>query len=161
MNSKTSKMKHILLIAVGLILSFSSCHKGECTDSDAANYGQEGPCEYAMLPEVTVNFSHNVDGDELVYNNLSFVNASGNNYSIETIEYIVSDVVFHGSKGDVKIDSEHYVNPEDPQSNSCATGFSLPVDNYSSVSFIFGMVESKNVTDYFSDQPFFLSLIFF
>ena len=70
-------------------------------DPIATNYNSEaaldnGECNYAPI-SLDINFKHYVDGLELVVNEMIYTNPSNDNYSIQTLRYLISDITLHSN----------------------------------------------------------------
>ena len=84
-----------------------------CTDSSAINYLatatiNNDSCEYLSL---NINFKHYVDGLELVVNEMIYTNPSNENYSIQTLRYLISDINLHSNNGDkTLLDEVHFID---------------------------------------------------
>ena len=84
-----------------------------CTDSSAINYLEvattnDGSCQYLST---NINFKHYVDGLELVVNEMIYTNQSNDNYSIQTLRYLISDITLHTDNGDeTLLDEVHFID---------------------------------------------------
>ena len=85
------------------------------------------------------------------------MNAAGNEYLVNEVQYFISDVILHNSDGsDFMINQDggiHYVDTDIPSTFSWAVTTDIPVGNYSSVSFTFGISEAKNQSNMFPNPP--------
>ena len=157
-------MKKIFLLFISILFFFSACKKEEgCMDPTATNYNSDatldnGDCKYAPF-NVTINFNHYVDGTELVANEMIYTNPSYDNYSIQTLRYLISDITLNTNNGnktlldevhfiDISIDSTLILNI--PQIN---------YKNYTSISFTMGLDSIKNNTNLFLNENFFPSFV--
>jgi len=130
---------HILFL-VFAVLFWSSCNSG-------LKEGAEK--EFGHLQ---INFSHNVQMDTFMY-----VNASGNPFLVSEIQYFISDVTLHKSNGDKVLlnayDDIHYVDTDIIETLEYVLKDSIPVGEYSKVSFTFGINEEKNNPMIFVNPP--------
>lgn len=108
---------------------------------------------------VTTFFSLNVDGQPLILNNLGYTNSSGTTYSIKTLRFVLTDIVLHNADGgSSKIADLYYYDLADPSTQSFKyTG--LPHEEWTSVSFTFGLDATDNVRDkYIAKTQFHLAM---
>lgn len=106
-----------------------------CSDDDAAAPGT-----------VVVELNHVVDGEPLAYNDLRYVNAAGDTYSVQKLLYYVSRVRLSGPDGTFDTDVVHYCDASDPATRTL-TLENVPGGRYSQIEFVFGLNEEDNVTD--------------
>jgi hypothetical protein len=182
-------MNKIFIITITIPLLFSACKKEEgCMDPTASNYNSEatldnGECYYTPISGCTdssainylatanisndsceylslnINFKHYVDGLELVVNEMIYTNPSNVNYSIQTLRYLISDIIIYSNNGDkVLLDEVHFI---DISIDSTLT-LSIPqihYQNYTSISFTMGLDSVKNITNLFLNENFFPSFV--
>lgn len=135
-------MKKILFIAGFLcaILCIDSCKDDET--------------KYAPVAFV---FEHQVNGTDLQKGEMKYTNLAGNVYEVDELQYFISDVTLKKSSGQqVSITSDsaiHYIDLAIPASLSWNPADRIPVEAYDSISFIFGISESKNKTGLFVNPP--------
>ena len=107
-------------------------------------------------PEINLEFSitHEVDGEALVFDDIRYTNEAGNTYSVVTLKYFISDITLHNTDGStVLIDDEHYVDATDPATLVYSPEDKIPNGEYSKITFIFGLNETKNVDGFFTNPP--------
>lgn len=131
-----------LAIALGLLLPAWGC--GD----------DEGPIVYDEPIETSVFFDLNVDGQPLILNSPSYTNSSGTPYSIKTLRFVITNVVLHSPGRSVKIADLHYYDLADPATQSFEYS-GLPHEEWTSVSFTFGLDETDNVRDKYLNRPTF------
>jgi MbnP len=96
---------------------------------------------------IDVYFNLNVDGPGLRLNDLSYATPAGTKYSIKVLKFVISDVVLHADDGKTaKLADVHYFDVGDGSTQTFRDS-SVPHANWVSVSFTFGLDESKNVRD--------------
>ena len=78
--------KLLLLTSLCAIVLFAGC-----SDDD------ENTQEFST---VVINFSHTVDGAVLAFDDISYQNEMGSDYSVETLQYFISDVIFYNEDGE-------------------------------------------------------------
>lgn len=105
--------------------------------------------------ELTFNFNHFVGTTPVEFNEIKYVNAYGNPYSVSTLKYFISDIKLTNADGTgaTVLNYEHYVDATDAQTLSFSTGAIFLPDTYSSISFIFGLNEEKNISGRFPNPP--------
>ena len=152
-------MKRIFLIITTISLVFTACKKEEgCTDFAATNYNadaeiNDGSCKYNL----SLNFTHTVDGDALEIDQMIYSNTAGQNYSVQTLRYLISDITLHTANGtSILLDEVHFITISDTST------FNLDIQNlnnsnYTSISFTMGLDSLKNITDLYLNESFFPS----
>ena len=182
-------IEKIFLLFISISLFFSACKKEEgcmdpnainyndeatldsrdciyaqilgCTDSSAINYLttatiNDSTCEYLSL---NINFKHYVEGIELIANEMIYTNQSNENYSIQTLRYLISDITLNTNNGNETLLDE--VNFIDISIDSSLV-LSIPqinYQNYTSISFTMGLDSIKNITNLFLNENFFPSFV--
>lgn len=122
-------MKRLLLSLVGVLLLVPSCKKSTPTPT----------------VDVTVSLAHVVDNTTFLSDTIGFINEAGNQFSITRLEYYLSDLTFRHADGKVSfIDDVFYVNVLKPETHSIKA--TLPVDNYTAVTFFLGLPADKNIS---------------
>ena len=137
-----SVMKNLVftLIVPAVVFLLASCKKEET--------------KYAPVEFV---FEHHVDGTSLQKAEMKYTNLAGNNYEVDELQYFISDLTLKKSSGQqVAITSDsaiHYIDLAIPASLNWNPAERIPVESYDSISFIFGISESKNKTGLFVNPP--------
>lgn len=178
-------MKRIFLIITVISIVFTACKKEEgCTDFAATNYNadaekDDGSCIYAINgcidttatnydPSATIddgsckynliiNFTHTVDGNALETDQMIYSNTVGQDYSVQTLRYLLSGITLHSANGtSTLLDEVHFITISDPST------FHLDIQdinsaNYTSISFTMGLDSLKNITDNYLNESFFPS----
>jgi len=107
--------------------------------------------------KITLKFSHKVDGEDLETDTLKYINAAGNEYMVNEIQYFISDVTLHNADGSTllieKWEDIHYVDTDIPSTWTWAVADSIPAGDYTSVSFTFGITEAKNQSYMYVNPP--------
>ncbi len=105
--------------------------------------------------QIDIRILHKIGGQEVSFDTIKYMNAYGNEYSVATLKYFVSDFVFQKADGNEYIlDAEFYVDGvEGALSSTFMASTEIPAGEYSSVSFIFGIDSIKNKTGRFPDPP--------
>ena len=182
-------MKKIFLLFISILFFFSACKKEEgcmeptatnynseatlnsgdcnyapitgCTDSTAINYLatatiNDGSCEYLSL---NINFKHYVDDIELIANEMIYTNPSNDNYSIQTLRYLISDITLHTNNGDETVLNEVHFIDISIDSTLILNIPQINYQNYTSLSFTMGLDSIKNITNLFLNENFFPSFV--
>jgi hypothetical protein len=138
------KIRLLLLILIAIIMI--SCKKDNPVGEEPAKFGK-----------IAFQFSQKANGQPLLIDTLVYTNTAGNEYKISDIKYFVSEITLHNSNGsDFFITSTkgiHYVDTEIPTTNLWVVSDDIPVGNYTSISFIFGINETKNKPGLFVNPP--------
>ncbi len=104
--------------------------------------------------QLNIHLVHVVDNDILQTGEIKYSNAFGNEYSVERLQYFISDFRFTKSDGsEVFINEVHYVDFDEQPSLVFAPESKVPAGDYSGLSFIFGLTKEKNVPGAFPDPP--------
>jgi len=137
------KLKNSLPIVFLLLVFLYSC----CKD----------PVAEPGLGKVSFTFSHEVNGDPLVYDSLKYVNAAGNHYMVNDIQYFVSNVTLYKKGGmPYKIEDQkfaHYIDSYLPGTMTWMVADDIVEGSYDSISFIMGLDEQMNKIGYFVNPP--------
>ncbi|MFZ4706469.1 MAG: MbnP family protein [Bacteroidales bacterium] len=135
-----TQYKNYASIAVLILsISFAACRKENKTTT------------------LNIGFSHSVGNKAFIQDSLQYVNAAGNHYEVNDLQYFISEVILHKSDGEnvaiITDNGIHYVDIDIPGTLSWNIGQQIPTGNYTSVSFTFGINEAKNKTGLFLNPP--------
>ena len=157
-------MKKIFLFLTSITLLFSACKKEEgCTDPNAINYNSDaildnGDCIHEPV-NVTIHFNHYVNGSALLVNEMIYTNPSNDNYSIQTLRYLISDITLHTNDGaKTQLDEVHFIDIS-IDSTLILNIPKINYQNYTSISFTMGLDSIKNNTNLFLNENFFPSFV--
>jgi len=107
--------------------------------------------------KVTLRFTQTVDGNPLITDSLMYVNAAGNQYLVNEVQYFISDVVLHGSDGSSVIIDDvadiHYVDSDLPSTQEWSVVDPVKAGAYTSVTFVFGITAVKNMSYMYVNPP--------
>lgn len=101
-------------------------------------------------------FDHEVDEINLIPDSLLYTNAAGNKYSVDELQYFVSDVVLwvDGIPRVMQSDSNiHYVDIAIPGTLYWDPKFEVETGTADSLTFLFGLSEERNVSGLFVNPP--------
>ena len=156
-------MKKTLILVTIIALLATSCKKEEgCMDPTALNYNSEatidnGNCNYAPITDLNIHFTQTVNGNLLILDSMMYTNQENDNYSIQTVRYLISDITLHADNGtSTLLDEVHFIDI------SIASTLILNIaeivdENYISISFTMGLDYTKNETESFLNENFFPS----
>ncbi len=140
------RLKIILLTLIWFLGIASSCHKDKPPVTTVVDTGN-----------VVFKFANYVDGNPLQTDTMIYTNAAGNLYEVASVKYFISDVQFHKAGGSiVNIDScrwAYYVDNTIPSTLTWNICDKLPVGTYDSITFRFGIISSKNISNTFVNPP--------
>lgn len=133
----------LLLVLFGVLYS--------CTEKN-----EEEPAE-DNTGKIVINFSHQIKGVPIQFDTLKYVNAAGNSYLINEIQYFISDVILYHSNGTIKEIKDwediHYIDTDLPYSHTWEVYDKIQDGNYDSISFTFGFKPEKNISFMFVNPP--------
>jgi hypothetical protein len=143
---KSRSIFHAILMLVSVSLVFISCKKDpEVTEPDQ-DYGR-----------IVLKFTHHVSNQPLITDSIYYLNAAGNNYGVQEIQYFISDITLNKATGGTYTITDkngiHYIDTDIPSTHTWNVADAIPATNYSSVSFTFGISESKNQSNMFVNPP--------
>ena len=138
-------MKHFTTFSVVVLLTlpflFLSCNDDDDDNGASPNDAQN------QTGNVTFSFSHNIDGQYLLFDSMKYTNKAGEQYGVKKLEYILTDFrLFKANGSIVAYDTSHYVNPNKDGTKSL-TFENLPKGDYNAMAFTFGIDSSKNQTN--------------
>lgn len=107
--------------------------------------------------KLSIKFSHNIEGQEVVLDSLIYINEAGNHYEINELMYFISDVNLYRNDG-LKLHIEqdavhHFIDILTPETWVWNVADPIPAGTYDSISFIFGLNEERNIPNYFVNPP--------
>ena len=128
-------MKKILFITSLILITFSACEKPTQTD-------------------LTINFTHKVDGSDLITNSMIYTNSAGENYDVKTLKYLISDINLHSDDGNtLLLDEVHFIDISDASTFSF-TVEDVPNNNYTSISYTMGLDTIKNINNLYINESY-------
>ena len=154
-------MNKITLLLILSTLIYSCKEEEGCMDPTALNYNSEatiddGSCNYTPI-DLMIHFTQTVDGDPLNINEMIYTNQSNQQYSIQTVRYLISDIILHADNGNnILLDEVHFINIAIDSTLSLNIP-SIENNNYTSISFTIGLDSIKNQTNLYLNENFYPS----
>jgi hypothetical protein len=143
------RTRNFLLIAIvfaATISGLNSCKKDPPVTVNDQDYGH-----------LTLKFAHKVNGQALIVDTVMYINAAGNHYSVQNIQYFLSDITLHQANGDNYTITEkngiHYVDTDISGTQTWNVSDNIPAASYQSVSFTFGISQTKNLSNMYVNPP--------
>lgn len=106
--------------------------------------------------KISFYFDHEADGINLISDSILYTNAAGNKYSVDELQYFVSDMVLwvNGIPYPVNADSNvHYVDIDILKTLTWIPNLKVETGHADSITFLFGLSEQRNVTGLFVNPP--------
>ena len=140
-------MKNLKIVGLTccLALFFLSCGSGD----DPEKNGDVG--------NLVLSFEHFADGNELVFDEMKYTNAAGNEYEVTEIQWFISDITLVDSEekktllGGEKF--AHYVDTNLPETFLWSIPDAIATGDYSSMIMTFGIKGEKNTPLMYTDPP--------
>ena len=130
-------MKKILLLISAIAFLFTSCDKDK-----------------AKATGITINFTHTVSGAELMTNSMTYINEAGENYDVQTLKYLISDITLHTENGSsLLLDEVHFIDITD-ESTFSFTYNDVSNNDYTLISFDMGLDTAKNNSNEYVNEDF-------
>lgn len=102
-------------------------------------------------------FIHEADGQALRFDTLMYLNAAGNNYLVNEIQYFISDVYIVDMQGEKLYlnnwDDIHYVDTDIEETHIYTFNEKIPEGTYKGIGLTFGINEQKNKSLMFVNPP--------
>lgn len=137
-------MKQPIFFFTLVFLSLLSCKKEEEPKEDP--YGN-----------IEFSFLHKVDGELLEVDIRQYLNAAGNEYMINEIQYFITDITLHIPGGDTFLIDDfkgiHYIDTDLEETQKWHVYDHIPTGHYESISFTFGFKEENNHSLMFVNPP--------
>lgn len=103
---------------------------------------------------VTINFEHTAEGELVDFENIIYTNAAGNNFSVETIKYFISDITLIDDEGGEEVIAMYfYVDARDQNLLSQSIHEKISNKQYEKIKFVFGFTNERNESFMFKNHP--------
>ena len=130
-------MKKTILIILGCSLIFTACKKDNPSTTN-----------------LTINFTQTIDGVDMITDTMIYTNSVSENYNIQTLKYLISDITLHADDGSKTLLGEvHFIDISDVSTVSFAYD-NVANNNYTSISFDMGLDSTKNITNLYLNEDF-------
>ena len=140
MSNLITKMKKNLFITSLIAITFSACEKPNQTD-------------------LTINFTQTIDGSELTTNSMIYSNSAGEDYDVQTLKYLISDINLHSDDGNtLLLDEVHFIDISDPSTYSF-TVKDVPNNNYTSISYTMGLDANRNINNLYLNESYHSAMV--
>lgn len=96
---------------------------------------------------VAIDLEYMVGNDELQMDQLIYTNAAGNDYSVATMRYLLSDFRFHQADGSEVTSDEVFYASADRDDLTTLLFEDFPFGDYTGVSFVIGLQPEMNTPD--------------
>ena len=110
-----------------------------CSDDDPA---APEPPEPAST--VVFHMAHSVGDQDLILDQIQYVNAAGDDFGVTRLQYYISKIEFRGPDGSFKTDVIHYTDAEVPGTHTFEIDGIIP-RHYHDVVFTFGLEDDQNL----------------
>ncbi|MGC4079320.1 MAG: hypothetical protein QM702_20225 [Rubrivivax sp.] len=136
-------MKKLFSFAL-MALALASCRKKALPENPIPNT----PIDSVGAGTMKVSFHNKVDSQDLVLNRTEpYAAPDGDEYSVRTFNYYISNVVFVDASGNrfAENESYHLIRAEEPSSLSFSIS-QMPSGNYVAMEFLIGVDSARNVS---------------
>jgi hypothetical protein len=113
---------------------------------------EESVPEASPTTEITVTVNHFVNQEALVFDKVTYTNAAGNTYTVNRLEYYLTNFAFKlGDGTTVNVSNgPNHVDAEFPDNLFTLTG--IPITSIEGVSFMIGLTSTENYTGSLEDN---------
>ena len=120
----------------------------------SAGYGQEKANPALTAVKVTVTIMHTIDKEALVFDTIRYRNESGNQYSVSTLKYFISEIhIVSGQNISYLLKDVHYIDAKADKTRSFTGEVMIPLNAVSTLRFVFGLDEKTNRSGRFPNPP--------
>lgn len=135
--------KRILFIIIAALLIFS----WGCSIEDETLIGSNS---------LKINFQFKESGQDVVFSEMCYTNAAGNQYEVTEIMYFISDLRLYRNGAVVnpaQWNDIHYIDSNLHETLEWIVGSNIPAGEYDSLTFTFGLSEKLNKSFLFVNPP--------
>ena len=130
-------MNKIFLTLTVIAIIFTSCEKDK-----------------PIATDITINFTNTVDGSDLITNSMIYTNAADENYDVQTLKYLISNITLHDDLGYTVLKDIHFIDISD-ESTFSFTIKDIPNNNYYAISYTMGLDTIKNISNAYVNENWF------
>jgi MbnP len=106
------------------------------------------------IVDISLNFSHLVDGNTVQLDQLIYKNALGQEFSIMTIKYFVSRLkLYLDDNTIIELPGIYYIDIRSPETLKQTISEKIPEGNYNGMSFVYGLTPADNISGRFTQPP--------
>ncbi|TYC11326.1 hypothetical protein ES677_10465 [Bizionia gelidisalsuginis] len=132
-------MKNSYTLLLLVFVAFSSC--GDDLDD---NLKASAATQFKFTHQWNARTVSSAD-----FNTLQFINANGEELSVERLRYLISEVTFtRGNGEDIVIDGHHLIDVTEDSGLTYTPELEIPTGFYTNVSFTFGLNNEANMQNY-------------
>jgi hypothetical protein len=103
---------------------------------------------------VNLQLSHLVDNEALQLDQMIYTNAAGQEFSVKTLKYFISDFKVHKIDGGfIPFDDILYIDVREPESLLHTLSKKIAPGEYAGISFVHGLARDQNITNRFTEPP--------
>lgn len=106
---------------------------------------------------LAIHFLHHVNNHAVLFDQLLYTNASGNQYEVSEIQWFLSDITVVAKSGEELLLDDggfaHYVDTDIPSTWTWALPDQIKPGNYTAIKFTFGLKGEKNIPYSFPNPP--------
>ena len=129
-------MKKTIILISAIAFLFTSCDKDK-----------------PIATDITINFTHTVSGADLITNSMTYTNEAGENYDVQTLKYLISNITLHDDLGYTVLKDIHFIDISD-ESTFSFTYNDVPNNNYHAISYTMGLDTIKNISNAYVNENY-------
>lgn len=132
-------MKSFRLIILSALTTFAivSCHQEDMDDYSATDKNS-----------LSIEFDNRIGDQKLVLGTTTAKNSSGEDFTVTTLNYFVSNIALKNDKGEtVKFPNDYFLIRQSDSKSLIATLKDVPAGNYTELSYTIGVDSLKSISD--------------
>ena len=106
---------------------------------------------------LTLHFEHLINGGQIQFDQMNYINAAGNHYEVNEIQWFISDITLVSISGEEFLLDEggfaHYIDTDLPETWQWVLPDEIPTGDYKSIKITFGIKGKKNFPNTFPNTP--------